>query len=63
MLSVFRAAEARGPSGPSYWSKGAKFEKLMNILILARVGKGGQEGQVLIREGVAAAAASVVSRK
>ena len=29
----------------------------MNILILARVGKGGQEGQVVIREGVAAAAA------
>lgn len=55
MLSVFRAAEARGPSGPSYWSKGAKFEKLMNILILARVIQGGQEGQVVF-EGRAAKA-------
>ena len=27
--------------------KGAKFEKLRNILILARVVKGGQEGQVV----------------
>ena len=48
---------ARRPSGPSYWGKGAKFGKLMNMLILARVVKGGQEGQVVIRGGVAAAAA------
>ena len=51
MLSVFRDSGARRPSGPSYWGKGAKFRKLLNILILARVVKGGQEGKVVLLGG------------
>ena len=49
---------ARRPSGPSYWGKGAKFGKLMNILILARVVKGGQEGQVVLEAPTGRAAAA-----
>ena len=39
-------------------AKGAKFGKLMNILILARVVKGGQEGQVVLEAPTGRAAAA-----
>ena len=38
---------SRGPSGPSYWGKEAKFGKLRNTLMTAGLVQVGQEGQVV----------------